>query len=477
VPRGFKSLLPRALRKLFRILIVQCRARLAYRKRRSISRQAAGQLMDSQRGPRSLGFENLLVIVIDCLRRDHLSLHGYGRRTTPFLDEWAANGVVFDDAVSVSSWTYPAVTSILTGMYPHTHGAIFLTDLRNFLSHGRPGAIRGDVISLPELLTAVGFSTYMTSAIAPAEMAMMGRFRRIAFSHYRNAEEVLSDCYAWMKRMKGRSAFAYVHLGDLHEPIVLSERARNAFGRLPSIPNLDRWDYERDVDRRDSAFLRYREGRIRLYDAALLYVDDQIRKLFGKLSRDGFMDRTLAVVTADHGEEFWEHYEIEQSHFFDPRPAYGVGHGHHLWQELLRIPLLMAGPGLRRRTVVERVSHVDLVPTVMDILGFGSRELPFDGISGLSSLPPRALLAEDVAYGFDKRAVLLGQKKLYEAPGDGISWVFDLEQDPGETSPCPEPELAQELQAYLPGVRKHVGRELEVDQETERRLRELGYLE
>jgi len=418
--------------------------------------------------------KHILFIVIDCLRSDHVSLYGYRRNTTPFLND-LHSACVFYEMISPSSWTYPSVTSILTGLYPHNHGGVFSEELRNFNAGMMPQAVKENVVFLPEIFDHLGYLTYLGSAIATAELPVSGRFRYAHISHRARADQIFSQYLKWLKKNKGFLTFAYLHIGDLHARIKLPISYRKLFGGIEKIPRLERWDYLHGVDFRDPAFNRYRDNRIKLYDAAILYVDNQLGKLFHQLKNMDLLGNFLIIITADHGEEFWDHVNLEAKYFYDPRPAFGVAHGHHLWQELIKVPLILVFPEIKGVELKERKSLIDLAPTVLHLLGVKNWEyLNLDGKVLFDDSSERVVLSEDVAFGYEKKALLKGKYKLYFSLGDSITWVFDLSQDFTEQNPMILPDVAKELMKYLPQSKRE-GLQLSIDEEIRKRLQDLGY--
>lgn len=474
----FKKILPREFRYWLRGKKTQKEYKQVNRQRRQVVERliANKNLTHVDRNP----INHILFIVIDCLRNDHVSHDGYTRKTTPFLDKVAEQGSVFHDAISPSCWTYPAVQSLLSGLYPHHHGGIFKEDLRDIRDGTMPQEVRENVLFLPEILGNFGYITYIGSVLATVDLSLKGRFQQGFFYHMKNAAFVFRRYLRWLRTQRKRKTFAYLQLGDLHTRIRVSDPYRSVFGPIPNIPQLERFDYyQGDVMPGEPAFEHYRENRLKLYDAALFYVDEQIRRCFRRLKELKLLDDMLVVITADHGEELWDHMLEEKEHFFDPRSSYGVAHGHHLWQELLRVPLLLWGRGISAHEVYQRVTLVDVMPTILQLCGIrGWESLHVDGQDLLDSINKRVILAEDVALGYEKKAVFEEQYKLYYSQGDGIKWIFDLKNDPYEKRPLELPEVADRLMEFLPEAKKE-GKEkkLSVDEETKSRLRDLGYLE
>lgn len=404
---------------------------------------------------------NVLLLVVDCLRADHVSQAGYHRRTTPFLDSHSEHTT----AISAAPWTYPAVPSILTGRYPHNHGAVFTEELRH---EGQMGTVRtlvDDVYTLPELLVAAGYSSFFATAIPTAEISMRGRLPSREISQHAPAEWLTKNLLDWWDEQED-SRFGYVHFGDLHDPLPIPER--EPFGTIPDIEGLDRWRFTETMEPTDE-FEQFRRERIRLYDTNIREVDAQIERIYNHLADVGDLADTLVVVTGDHGEEFWEWADLERERFHSPRGIYGVGHGHALFPEVIDVPLMM----INNQNTIERdlVSTVDIFPSVLRELGS-----PMDGVGEIDGLPvseradERVMLSEEIAYGYDQTAVVRGNEHLIHSPHDGETLLLD--RSTGEL--VSDSETVEELLSFT-RYEQRSGRMTEVDEETLQQLAELGY--
>ncbi|SFR74007.1 Arylsulfatase A [Halogeometricum rufum] len=406
---------------------------------------------------------DVLIVAVDCLRNDHLSRAGYDRETTPFLDGLPGYS---PNCVSAAPWTYSSVPSILTGQYPHNHGAAYDQELRNQSVNNPPATIRDDVYALPELLAKAGYDTYFASAIVTAELPLRGRFERSSVEHDAPADELVDGFLDWWDSTD-ESRFGYLQLGDLHSPL---HRPANApFGEVEDVPDVERWDFTTRTDPQEE-FETYRRERIRLYDTVLRFVDEELRRLFDALAARSDLDDTLIVVTSDHGEEFWERVELERRHFHDPRGVYGTGHGHALVPEVLFVPLILAG-GWEHATD-ELVSTTDIVPTVLSELGLDDDSLSTcDGVP-IDRLPAeRAVLSEEIAYGYDQQAVVRDSHLLIDSPHESESVVLNTDED----RLVEDPEIEAELRSFLTDD-KHVGDPSTLDSRTQDQLADLGYL-
>lgn len=470
------------LRRILQKTLWRHRTRRAYKQRV----QDIPPLLDHCNAKRKRidGPEHIIFIVIDALRKNHLPLYGYYRATTPFLQSIADKAAVFENAVTPSPWTYPAVASMLTGLYPHNHGGMrhkndlnVLTAPIHFRDPARrfPSKVRRDILTLPEILASLDYESHIITAIVTAAMATAGSFKHSSVCNA-GADYHLKRLLRWLKKNRAERSFVYFHIGDLHEPINAPARYRDTFGKIADIPNLERWEFQRDAQRGDPDFELYQQNRCKLYDCALRSVDAQLARLFRYLEQAKTLDSSLIFITADHGEEFWEHMELEQEQFYDPRGVAGIAHGHNLFQEVINVPLICTGPGVTPGRYSHNVSLVDLVPTVLEICGI-DHKLALDGHDLFDCSDTRFLISEGMDFGYEKKAIVQNNWKLIEGEEDGVSLLFDLSGDPKEKQDLAKinPEKLQELKTLLPKTQVK-GEALEVDRDIEEQLQSLGYM-
>jgi arylsulfatase A-like enzyme len=419
---------------------------------------------------------NVLLVTVDCMRRDRVSAYGYERPTTPFLDRLLDGALHCTSAHSVSSWTCPAVISLLSGLYPHRHGGGLVPgEMKNLSKSNLPTKVPAEVPMLQDLLTARGYTVAAIGAVWNAHLPLPGRFPAMDMVQ-KPAKVLVRRAMQWIRR-RPEPFFLWLHLGDAHEPLDVPRRIRNLFGPVPRVRHAKRWAFTKADDPVGTeAFRRYRDARVRLYDAAIRSADARLEELWTGLEADGVRDRTVTVVTADHGEEFWEHRDEEMEGFTDPRNIYGTGHGHNLFQVHLLVPLVVAGGGIPAGAIEANVSLVDVAPTILQAVG-----LDPPAADGRSLLEPpdegRPILAEAIAYGHDKRSVVHFDRKLLSAPGDGYERVFSLGADRRESEVVTDPTEVERLRRFLPEGPGAVGEQVASTEEIERHLRDLGYIE
>lgn len=358
---------------------------------------------------------NVVVVVVDTLRRDHLPTYGYARDTAPFLDGLARRGVVLD-GISPASWTKPATASILTGLHPVTHQAL---DRRDRLPE--------TATTLAEILRSAGYRTLAASAngwVSPTFGFEKG-FDEFLLDEQDNvrARDLNRQLLPKLQRLP-EPFFLYVHYVDPHAPYAPQVDWRGE--PLPaSVHPILPADLDATHARTRPADLLRRA--VDLYDGEIRGVDRGLAELVGALRGRGVLGRTLLVVTADHGEEFEEHGRMS--------------HGQSLYGEVVRVPLIFSGPGLRGGVRLGRASLMDIVPTLLDLVKIPSSRRPthLDGLSLAGALRSgRSLPSQRGFLGYLdfvdglSLSYLAGDSKMVLAKQPYTKQIFDLAADPGE---------------------------------------------
>jgi arylsulfatase A-like enzyme len=387
----------------------------------------------------------VVLVLVDTLRRDGLSCYG-GTNATPAFDALAAEGARFDQAISSSGWTLPAAASILTAVAPPVHQA------RG--KHTRLTPISPDVPTGAELLAAAGVRTlaFTNAAFVNPLLELTRGFEHVSHRHaynheIRRADETFAAALAALNEDDGRPTFVLVHLFDPH----LDYDAPGAFApRGPDgkpSPPLQWQDCSRVLPGQGERVTGEHAARVRAaYEAEVAYVDHELGRFIAELERRGTLARTSVLVTADHGEEFWEHGAFE--------------HGHSLYDELVRVPLIVRTPAVAARGAVLEVPvrTLDVMPTVCDLFGVA----PAPGFEGRSLLTllrgeerePRSVVLDSTLYGHDKVGLRTARHKLVldrnPAAARALE-LYDWVADPGERDELSarEPALAEGLRAEL----------------------------
>ena len=362
---------------------------------------------------------NLLLVTIDTLRPDRLGCYGSSQAQTPAIDRLAASGVVFSRAFAHTPLTLPSHADILLGTTPLRHG---VHDNGNFkVPEGLP--------NLATFLKDNGFATGAFIGAFPLD-ARFGLDR--GFDVYdesygsgtgldfqfveRKAEAVVGSALAWLEGRPG-PWFLWIHCFDPHQPYE------------PPAP----------------FSTRYKDD---LYSGEVAYVDSELAKLFGRLEESGQAGSTVVVLTGDHGQSLGEHGEST--------------HGYFAYNSTLWVPLIVSGPGVKAGRVEENVCHIDIFPTVCDLLGLprpaylqGVSLLPVLRGKGLPSLSSRPIYFESL-YAYYRRGwaplrgFIEGPNKFIDLP---LPEVYDLKTDFGEARNLAGKDLGRE-QARLAGLIK-----------------------
>jgi len=378
--------------------------------------------------PRERPPENVIVALVDTLRADRLSLYGYERPTSPFLEHRARSAAVFETARAQAPCTFPSVNSILTSRYPI-----------EFLGRddGRQGIPEG-VPSLAELLKRRGFATAAVSASFVVRDTP-GRFNRTG-GYGRGFDRFDESCDSKPANCVNARAlalldearepfFLYLHYMEPHDPYAPPKRHRRKWSggyrsEFPYINNGGMWELKRGVfGGREPRPFRARDlvHLSDLYDEEVAYFDAQFELLLRGLAERGRLDDTLIVLMADHGEHLlFEHHQLQ--------------HCQSVYEQALRTPLVVWRPGqtLGRR-IREPVQNLDVVPTVLDLLGVPSGGEPLRGRSLRRLLDGRAV-AERVGFAQQGQwlAAFARRFKLIVDLETGEHRLFDLRRDPGE---------------------------------------------
>ena len=343
---------------------------------------------------------NIVLITADSLRADHLGCYGYRRNTSPNIDSFAQESVLFEDAISQGSWTVPSVTSILTSLYPSVHG---------LLAQPNPGRLNENKITLASHLSNAGYATaaFAGGGYVSEQLGLDQGFDFFSSTRYMLHERELGqggrlkqearEFLKWrrqstLKRDKG--FFAYLHCWDIHEPFIAHKKHLARFDQGYSGPlrklnstlkfhtsSLSRKHRCRTINsfylavinkngiKLDDDDIRYIRA---LYDNEISFFDEQFGWFISQLQEHDLLDDSLVIFTADHGQELLERRGR-------------LGHGGAAYETLVHVPLLVRLPGAQYggMKVGEQAQGVDILPTVLDLL-----EIPQVSQSQGNSLVP-----------------------------------------------------------------------------------------
>jgi len=319
---------------------------------------------------------NILLIVIDALRADHLSSYGYGRPSSPGIDRLAAQGVLFEHAFSTSSYTLPSHASIVTGLYPNQHGVEWGTShamevhptLPQVLqTRGyRTGAFSGNTywftrehgfgkgfLHFEDFFHTVTDMILRTAYGRILSKGLLGRLGYQDIPARKHATDINRAVLRWTDRDTAHPFFVMINYMDVHDPYLPPQPFRSRFSKGPEPGGLINWEWHVPETLTPDEL----QSEIDAYDGALAYVDDHIDRLATALQQADRTRNLLVIVTSDHGEEFAEHG--------------GFLHGGHLYREVIQVPLVVWQPGrVPAGTRISRpVSNASIAATIMDLVG------------------------------------------------------------------------------------------------------------
>jgi arylsulfatase A-like enzyme len=397
---------------------------------------------------------NVLLLVLDTLRADRLHAVRDGVDVMPQLRELASQSVAFTHATSPSSWTKPAMASLFTGLYPDAHHVMFSADPAS------PERATADVLSseletLAEFLSKAGYQTaaIQTNANLIEEFGFRQGFDVFEFYPGAAAGDITKRAIEMSMEMTG-PYLLYVHYMDPHMPYTPPAEYRELFGKPPALTEADAiafdnimrylvdyidWKVGLKTERAyEELSIAGKQEFQTLYDAAVRYLDEELAKLTEHI-RTSFPN-TLIVILSDHGEHFWEHGLM--------------GHGLTLYNEELRVPLLISGPRIAPSVVQTPVNTINILPTIaayLDLPASPQWQATQDLLRNPEATPVFSrTLGSYPSLGVDASAVEIYPHKLIQNERRPAE-LYDLGTDPVEQSNVitASPDEAQALKQLL----------------------------
>jgi arylsulfatase A-like enzyme len=413
----------------------------------SCRREAQPEGQTSPRGQASTAAPdapNVLLISIDTLRPDHLGCYGYARPTSPRLDQLASEGVLFENAISSTSWTLPAHAALFTSLADSVHGCYdtsrklpsnLVTLAERFAAEGYKtvGFFSGPYLH-PAFGLDQGFEHYenctsYAQAMEGRPIADWGQDTDIMRSSHRDITNpiVYKAVKSWLDLNRDSKFFVFIHMWDVHFDFIPPPPYDTMFdpnytGQVTGEDFLFDESINEDMPQRDLAHL------IALYDGEIRWTDHHVGVILDDLKRAGLLDKTVVAVTSDHGTEFFEHRQ--------------KAHRKTLFDEVIRIPLIVRCPwrlmpGARVR---HQVRIVDIGPTLLELAGLP----PVQDVMGYSLVP----LASNQPLAFDNLAISelfsVGRRirsirtlewKFTDHRTRDLRWYVELLSDPHERQP------------------------------------------
>ena len=421
---------------------------------------------------------NVLLIVIDTLRADHLGCYGYEKTTSPNIDKFSKTGVQFQNVYCQMPTTGPSHASIFTSRYPRNHGVLkngwilsdtFQTIAEILKSNGyTTSAIISSFVLSSQFGYSQGFDNY-DEAFPKGSSTYRGKFwegRKLEGEFDQRADIATRKAINWMRQNSTGKFFLWVHYFDPHSPYD------------PPQP------YVKDFLRKDMSPIKKIVAK---YDGEIRFVDDEVGKLLNEVESLGLDSNTLIIITSDHGEGLGQHGWME--------------HGMFLYDEQTRIPLIMRFPDLipENRTINTVIESIDIAPSILDMLGLAQEK----GFSGKSFLPtiqgkePSSLQTafierrqykagkyRNVKVRGNKFAVRDKYLKYIWAPEEGTNELYKLDKDIKELYNVAQesPHIADKLEQMVKLWRNEQETpeslvEQSIDQKNLNKLQSLGYVE
>lgn len=438
--------------------------------------KATAALPDLAKLPLKYKDYNVILVSFDALQAAHVGSLGYARNVTPTIDAMAKDGFNFSRNMSVASWTVPASMTWFTGVYPSEHRltnkfAVFNPPANNKLSNLKE--LSPDLITLAEILKENGYATggFTGNAGVSGFFGYGQGFDQYFFEKGKFGSMGVSIPKAldWLQAHKEKKFFMFLHGYDMHGQNVPAEGFDYRFVEKGYDRKYTGSAQEQEALREEGlekgmATLREEDVRFwrAIYDEKIQRTDAKFKGFLAEMERMGLMDKTIFVLTSDHGTEFHEHQRFD--------------HGFSLYDELIHTPLIIKLPKLAAgKIITDQVSSIDVMPTILDLLDLQLPAKVKKQLRGNSLVPAfrGAAVAKDVYAETDyrqytyKRSVITtdGWKFIYTLENKSRE-LYHLAKDPGETRNlvAQEPRRAYELEQQLFAHFKSIGHDLNAKQ-------------
>jgi arylsulfatase A-like enzyme len=363
--------------------------------------------------------KRVFLISIDTLRADHLTSYGYERKTSPNIETFANEAVIFERCVSVCPWTFPAYASMYTGRYPSITGAT--TNVRY---------LHEDETTLAEIISGIDMPTFYihNTPWVGREFGLSSGFDIVFDLRNEYADVSFDHARKWLKSHADEDIFVVIHLYDTHLPFKPRDEHYGVF-----VDETYDGPFKREVLSADAVLGTGREypDEVKehvaaLYDECLYGCDRDVGAFFDFLKQEELYEDSLIIINSDHGEEFWDHG--------------GFAHGHQLYDELLHVPMIVRGPGFEKGSrIAGMCSNMDTFPTILEWLDLtvpsnvNALSL-FDLMEGEVQPDTRKLLSEQLYHGVEQKGVSTDRYRYIFHTLDSSEELYDLTDDTGMKS-------------------------------------------
>ena len=306
---------------------------------------------------------NVLLLMVDALRADHLGCYGYERDTSPRIDALANESVLFLNAYAQSPWTKPSIPTLFTSLYPLQHG-VYAGEKPHSAGYLESDVLADEFLTLAEAFKQAGFRTaaFVNNEHLPASQGFAQGFDVYEQGDI-SAAEIQQGFFEFVDQAPEAPFFAYLHYLDVHWPFEPESPFDERFAgpEAPAFPGPDGWRGLTDAINQGRIRLSPEEHQqlVSLHDGGIAELDHHIGELLERLRQQGRLDQTIILLTSDHGQELLEHGR--------------VGHGDTLFDEVIRVPMLMRLPGgAGARRVREPARLLDVYPTLLAAAGIAA---------------------------------------------------------------------------------------------------------
>jgi arylsulfatase A-like enzyme len=425
--------------------------------------------------------KGIILISLDTLRADHLGCYGYNRDTSPSIDNFAKEGVLFEHAVVQAQWTLPSHMSIMTSLYPSSHG-VKQTGERLADEH----------VTLAELLKKEGFQTaaFVDGGYMDGSFGFDQGFDIYDSSQGGGVEMILPKVKKWLDKNNTAPFFLFIHCFDIHNPYDPPPPYDSMFHDFHYTGNIN-------LNKETMLAIQWKGLKVNdedlrhfvaLYDGGIRYTDEKIGEFLSYLQASGLSDQSMVIITSDHGEEFKEHGRL--------------GHGQLYYRPNLHVPLILRYPNFLKKgiRINELVQSIDLLPTILEIAGLpahpnaqGRSLLPLIEINKnfLNRLLWRVFhpFQKDshVSLGMELRnntySIITGDYQLLHNLKANSIKLFNIESDPLATNNIAKDHdviaerLLSELKEYYSVLPLHKASTIGLDEKTREQLEALGYID